>query len=108
MNKLILQRKAGVCPSCNKRNHPLAPDQPGSLCDKCIALIVDTSCMVVCNKCNEISAFIKPGQTPDGFEFKLGTVYRSNHCPKCEPLNSNINIIEMTEFLKRKGIGEKQ
>lgn len=105
MKNLVLRRIAGICPRCNHKNHPLAPDdQRGSLCDDCLQEILKTSCMIVCATCGEISAFVAPGISPDGFEFKLGTIYHSNHCPKCAPLAGNIDIVEVQEFLNERKV----
>ena len=42
-------------------------------------------CPVVCIKCREVVAWIKPGRDSDGFVTEPDKLYHIHHCPQCEP-----------------------
>lgn len=100
-------KKLGLCPNCNKPNSPIVPKdstQRGTACDECIAKIKVVACEVVCKKCGNVCAYVEPGETTEGFTFEKGSRYHTEHCPKCDPLKTNIQICELTDFLNKKDV----
>ena len=94
-------KTAGVCPVCKKRNHELAPDIPGDICDECQEKILKEASLVVCNKCHHIAAVVKHGETPEGFVFEPNKTYTTDSCIKCTPFTNKLLINELEDYLKQ-------
>lgn len=95
-----IKKEAGICPKCKKRNHPLAMDQPGDICDKCQEELVKKSSIILCNTCNHIAGFVECGKSDGGFEFQIEETYHVTHCKRCTPTLTDFKIIEVEEFMK--------
>lgn len=93
-----IKKVAGICPVCKNRNHQLAPDVEGSICDKCQDKIAKTNAFVICKNCHKIAAVVKEGETPTGFIFDAGKFYTTNACVQCSPIVSKLIINELEEF----------
>lgn len=100
-----IKKRAGICPVCHQRNHPLAPNQPGDVCDECFENLRHTASPILCNGCNSFAGMVAPGETPDGFKFELGQTYHVPSCKRCNPLSIKFDIVELKEYLEN--IGKK-
>lgn len=99
-----IKKRAGLCPMCKKRNHPLAPDIDGDVCDDCFTELLKKSSPIICNNCKSLVGIVEKGVTESGFEFEAGTNYTVDFCKFCRPFTTKLEINELNNYLKSNNI----
>lgn len=100
MSAVELRKRAGICPVCKKRNHPLAPDITGDICDTCFNSMLEKASPIICKQCNSLAGMIESGITESGFEFKTGESYTVDRCRACDKTLTKLEINELNNYLK--------